>query len=333
MPKVINALVSTLLVSLPIGTCVVKASMAQDLQSFGVVSGQSLTNTGPTTIVGNIAVSPGTSYTGSNEVTQTGETFLGDAVALRIQNDLTTLYTVLEGRPTSQGGDLTGQDLGGMTLQPGVYNFDTSAGIAAGQTLILDGGGDPDAIFIFNIGSTLTAGSGATVVLQNGAQGGNVFYRVGSSATLDTTSDLQGQIIALTSITMNTEASIGCGAAQARNGSVTLDTNTIEICTLDATGFEVIVPPADEGFIHRAGPADTFGNVTYLDDPLLNGRPDADVSVTPNWNPMGRGGVYNDHPVGVLYDEDAGMWFVYNEDGARMPRRAAFNVAVSGATG
>ena len=243
MPKVINALVSTLLVSLPIGTCVVKASMAQDLRSFGVVSGQSLTNTGPTTIVGNIAVSPGTSYTGSNEVTQTGEIFLGDAVALRIQNDLTTLYTVLEGRPTSQGGDLTGQDLGGMTLQPGVYNFDTSAGIAAGQTLILDGGGDPDAIFIFNIGSTLTAGSGATVVLQNGAQGGNVFYRVGSSATLDTTSDLQGQIIALTSITMNTEASIGCGAAQARNGSVTLDTNTIEICTLDATGFEVIVPP------------------------------------------------------------------------------------------
>jgi hypothetical protein len=97
--------------------------------------------------------------------------------------------------------------------------------------------------------------------------------------------------------------------------------------------FEVIVPPAAEGFVHRAGPADTFGNVTYLDDPLLNGRPDADVSVTPNWNPGGGEGVYNDHPVGALYDEDAGRWFVYNEDGARMPRRAAFNVAVSGATG
>jgi hypothetical protein len=97
--------------------------------------------------------------------------------------------------------------------------------------------------------------------------------------------------------------------------------------------FEVIVPPADEGFVHRAGPADIFGNVTYLDDPLLNGGPDADVSVTPNWNPGGDGGVYNDHPVGVLYDEDAGMWLVYNEDGARMPEGAAFNVAVSGATG
>ena len=97
--------------------------------------------------------------------------------------------------------------------------------------------------------------------------------------------------------------------------------------------FEVIVPPADEGFVHRAGPADTFGNVTYLDDPLLNGGPDADVSVTPNWNPGGGGGVYDDHPVGVLYDEDEDRWFVYNEDGARMPRGAAFNVAVSGTTG
>ncbi len=95
------------------------------------------------------------------------------------------------------------------------------------------------------------------------------------------------------------------------------------------SAFEVVVPPAEEGFIHRAGPADTFGNVTYLDDPLLDGRPDADVSVTQNWNPGGGDGVYNDHPVGVLYDEDVGKWFVYNEDGARMPEGAAFNVAVS----
>ncbi len=99
------------------------------------------------------------------------------------------------------------------------------------------------------------------------------------------------------------------------------------------SAFEVVVPPAEEGFVHRAGPADTFGNVTYLDDPRLNGRPDAEVSVTPNWLPGGGNGIYNDHPVGVLYDEDVGKWFVYNENGARMPRRAAFNVAVSGETG
>ncbi len=87
----------------------------------------------------------------------------------------------------------------------------------------------------------------------------------------------------------------------------------------------------DEGFVHRAGPGDTFGNVTYLDDPLVNGDPDAALSATQNWNPGGGGrGVYNDHPVGVLYDEDVSKWYVYNEDAALMPEGAAFNVAVSG---
>lgn len=243
MSRTLIVAVNTFCAALPLTLIQPVPAGAQDLQSFAVVAGQSLTNTGPTTIVGNIAVSPGTSYTGSGSVTQDGSVFIGDALSISIQDDLTSLYNVLIGRPTSQGGDLTGQDLGGMTLQPGVYHFDSSASIAAGQTLTLDGGGNPDAVFIFNIGSTLTAGSGATVVLQNGAQGGNVFYRVGSSATLGTSSDLQGQIVALTSITLNTAASIGCGAAQARNGSVTLDTNTIAICTLQATGFEVVVPP------------------------------------------------------------------------------------------
>jgi hypothetical protein len=190
------------------------------LQSFAVIAGQTLTNTGPTTINGNIAISPGTSYTGSGSVTQAGgAAYLGDAVAGRIQSELTTLYTVLAGRPASV--DLTGQDLGGMTLTGGVYNFDSSAGLATNQTLTLDAGGDPNAIFIFNIGSTLIAGSDSSVVLANGAQAGNVFYRVGSSATLDTSSKLEGQIVALTSITLNTSASITCGSAFARNGSVT----------------------------------------------------------------------------------------------------------------
>jgi len=222
---------------------------AQDLQSFAVIAGQSLTNTGPTTINGNIAVSPGTSYTGSASVTQTGDAFIGDAVAVRVQDDLTTLYNALAGRPTSPGGNLTGQDLGGMTLSPGVYNFDTSALISAGKTLTLDGGGDPNAVFIFNIGSTLTAGSGANVLLQNGAQGGNVFYRIGSSATLDTSADLVGQIVALTSATMNTSATLGCGAVYARNGSVTLDTNTIGICTLAAPDLDDAI---DESLLTEA---------------------------------------------------------------------------------
>jgi len=99
----------------------------------------------------------------------------------------------------------------------------------------------------------------------------------------------------------------------------------------DGSAFGVVVPPADEGFVHRAELLNTVGNATYLDDPLLDGKPDAEVSVTQNWNPGGGGGVYNDHPVGVRYDEDEGEWFVHNEDDARMPEGAAFNVAASGA--
>ncbi len=97
------------------------------------------------------------------------------------------------------------------------------------------------------------------------------------------------------------------------------------------SAFEVVVPPAGLGFVHRAALLNTVGNATYLDNPLTNGEPDAEVSVTQNWNPGGGSGVYNDHPVGVLYDEDVEKWLVYNEDGARMPEGAAFNVAVSGA--
>ncbi len=238
MSKRVRSVVGSALAALPLITFQVSDGFAQDLESFAVISGQSITNTGPTTIVGNIAISPGTSYTGSGSVTQTGEPFLGDAVAIRAQDDLTTLYTFLSSRPTSAGGNLTGQDLGGMTLSPGVYNFDSSANLASNQILTLDGGGDPNATFVINIGSTLTAGSGSSIVLQNGAQGGNVFYRVGSSATLDTSSSLQGQIVALTSVTMNTTAIVGCGALLARNGSVTLDTNTIQICNLDGNGFD-----------------------------------------------------------------------------------------------
>jgi hypothetical protein len=99
------------------------------------------------------------------------------------------------------------------------------------------------------------------------------------------------------------------------------------------SAFEVVIPPASESFVHRAAQENTVGNATYLDDPLVNDEPDAEVSVTQNWNPGGGIGVYNDHPVGVLYDEDVDGWFVYNEDSAPMPEGAAFNVAVSGDAG
>jgi uncharacterized protein YhjY with autotransporter beta-barrel domain len=310
-----SAVVATL-ASLPVAAAAPGIAIAQDLESFAIISGQSLTNTGPTTITGNIAVSPGTSFTGAGSVTQTGETFLADAVASQVQNDLTTLYTYLAQMPTSSGGNLTGQDLGGMTLTPGVYNFDTSASLSAGETLILDGGGDPDAIFIINIGSTMTVGSDAQVILQNGAQGGNVFYRVGSSATLDTTADMVGQIVALTSVTMNTSATLGCGSAYARNGSVTLDTNTIGVCVLDGASFEDIGDDDDEtGGGETGGGEDDDGTGGGEDDGETGGEPgdddsgggedDGDTGGGGEDDEESGGGGGNDDDTGYPFDDNA----------------------------
>ncbi len=236
MPLALSGAMMSLALSQP--------AQAQSLESFAILAGQSVTNTGPTTITGNIGISPGDTITGAGSITLTGTIYAGNAAALQAQNDLTTLYNFLSAQPTSPGGDLTGQDLGTLTpLTPGVYSFSSSA--ALNGTLVLDAQGDPDAVFIFNIGSTLTTGAGSSVVLINGAQGGNVFFVVGSSATLFTSTSFAGQIVALTSITLQTTASIQCGAALARNGSVTLDTNTISICVLAGEFGDVL----DEGDI------------------------------------------------------------------------------------
>lgn len=96
------------------------------------------------------------------------------------------------------------------------------------------------------------------------------------------------------------------------------------------TTFEVVIPPASQSFVHHATFDNTVGNSTYLDNPLTNGKPAAVLSVTQNWNPGGGRGVYNNHPLGVLYDKDVKKWAIYNRDGALMPDGAAFNVAISG---
>jgi hypothetical protein len=218
---------------------------AQELPSFAILAGSTITNTGPTTITGNIGLSPGLAFPGQNSVTQTGQTFLGDAVAVRVKDDLVTLYNVLASRPTSPFGTMTDPELGGLTLTSGVYSFNDNATLTG--TLTLDGGNDPNAVFIFNIESTLVTAVNSEIVLVNGAQGGNVFFRVGSSATLFTSTDFQGQIVALASITLQTTATIDCGAAFARNGAVTLDTNTIGICTIDTAAFEDVLDDDDDG--------------------------------------------------------------------------------------
>jgi hypothetical protein len=192
--------------------------------SFGVLAGSTVTNTGSSVIAGNVGVWPGTAITGFPPGIVTGGTLHGgDSVAQTAQNDLTTAFNTAAGMtPTAT---LTGQDLGGMTLTPGVYFFSSSAQLTG--TLTLNTLGNPNAVFVFQIGSTLTTASNSAVVFTSSLTDKNVFWQVGSSATLGTTTAFTGNIIALTSITLNTGATIGCGSALAINGAVTLDSNVI----------------------------------------------------------------------------------------------------------
>lgn len=194
--------------------------------SFGVLAGSTVTNTGASIINGNVGVSPGSSITGfpPGVVVPPATLHDADAVAGQAQSDLLTAYNQAAGEPVSQ--DLTGQDLGGLTLTPGVYFFSNSAQLTG--TLTLNTLGNPNAVFDFEIGSTLTTASASSVLFLNGSQG-DVFWQVGSSATLGTTTAFEGNILADTGITLNKGASIGCGSALALNGAVTLDTNTISI--------------------------------------------------------------------------------------------------------
>jgi Ice-binding-like/Putative Ig domain len=191
--------------------------------SFAVLGGSTVTNTGSSTITGDLGLSPGTAVTGFPPgIVVSGTIHAADAVALAAQNSVTTAYNSLAGQPCTQ--DLTGQNLGGLTLTAGVYCFASSAQLTG--TLTLNGPG----VFIFKIGSTLTTASSSSAVVINGGSRCNVFWQVGSSATLGTGTSLAGNILALTSITLTTGASVINGRTLARNGAVTLDTNMVSSC-------------------------------------------------------------------------------------------------------
>jgi hypothetical protein len=194
---------------------------------FAVLGGSTVTNTGPSVITGNVGLSPGTSVTGFPPGTVLGTIHAADAVAAQAQADLTTAYNQAASLAPTQ--TLTGTNLGGLTLTPGVYFFASSADLTG--NLILDAQGDPNALFVFQIGSTLTTASNSSLVYINGGQGGNTFWQVGSSATFGTFTEFQGNVLALTSITLNTGANIRCGRALAQNGAVTLDSNIVSIDT------------------------------------------------------------------------------------------------------
>jgi hypothetical protein len=191
--------------------------------SFAVLAGATITNTGVTTITGDVGLSPGTSVTGFPPGTIVGTQHVGDPAAVQAKLDLTTAYNSAAGKtlgPISVAGNI-----GGMTLPPGLYKSTSGLAISSGD-LTLDAGGNANAVWIFQIASTLTTTSGRKVMLSGGANAANVYWQVGTSATFGTTSIFKGTVMADESITMNTGATLE-GRVMARIGAITLSGNTI----------------------------------------------------------------------------------------------------------
>lgn len=213
----------------PAGAYLATAPTLGTADAFSVLGGQAVTNTGATVLNRDLGVSPGTAVTGfpPGLLSPPATIHLADAVAAQAETDVGTAYGVLAAEPCT--ADLTDQDLGGKTLTPGVYCFSSSAQLTG--TLVLDAGFVANSVFVFKIGSTLTTASGSSVRVINGATACDVFWQVGSSATLGTTTSFTGNILALASVTVQTGATIN-GRALARNGSVTLDGNQIlsDVC-------------------------------------------------------------------------------------------------------
>jgi hypothetical protein len=196
--------------------------------SFGVLAGSGITVAGAvntTTITGNIGTSPTPAITGLGNVVLNGVNDANNAVTAQAKIDLSTAFTDAANRPSNVSYGV-GYDFVGQTLVAGVYSGASS--LALSGTLTLDAQGNPDSVFIFQAGSTLTTASASKIILIGGAQACHVFWEVGSSATLGTGSDFMGSILALTSITLNTGATLE-GRALALNGAVTLDNNTITV--------------------------------------------------------------------------------------------------------
>ena len=187
----------------------------------GIMAGTEVTCISGGTIHADVSIHPGNTVTGFGPCVITGVQHLADAVAEQGQLDLTSAYDELAGLPCAPANAIAA-DLGGTTLPAGVYC--TASGIGVTGTLTLDGGGDPDATFVFQAGTSLT--TAGDIVLINGAQARNVYWQVGSSATLGTASKWQGNILALTSITLVDNATL-TGRALARNGAVSLGTNNV----------------------------------------------------------------------------------------------------------
>jgi hypothetical protein len=199
-----------------------QVTLGPTVATFGVLAGSTVTNSGFTVITGNLGVSPGTAITGfAPPGLATGTIHSADPFALQAQNELTAAYNAAAAAASTA---TKAGDLGGQTLFAGVYTSSSSLGITG--TVTLDAQNNPNAQFIFQIASALTTATSSNVVLINGAQPSNIFWQIGSSATLGTSSSFSGNILALSSISLGTGTALQ-GRALARNGAVTLLSNAI----------------------------------------------------------------------------------------------------------
>lgn len=211
------------------------------LASFSVLGGETVTNTGATTLTGNLGVDPGSAITGKATITVNGTNAAtvgnpsvheSDAFAELAQSQLATARTNLG---LLGPGTLLPEDLAGLTLSPGVYTVPAGISNLTG-TLTLDGQGNADSFWVFQMPSTLITSPGSVVDVLNTGAGAGLYWNVGTSAILDTATSFQGNILALTSISLNTGASIGCGRALAHVGQVSLEANTVSVGCLGTGG-------------------------------------------------------------------------------------------------